>query len=131
MSDFKGVSFHTYHAPRDAVDYTGKRVAVIGTGATGVQVICDIARKVKSLTVFQRRPNWCAPLNNGPMSPDEMDEIKRSYERIFERCHKHASGFIHDVDPRRTLEVPEEEREAFWERLYAGSGFGIWLANFR
>jgi cation diffusion facilitator CzcD-associated flavoprotein CzcO len=131
VADFKGVSFHTYHAPREPVDYAGKRVAVVGTGATGVQVICDLAAKVGSLTVFQRRPNWCAPLNNSPMSAEQMQEIKRNYPRIFEACRNTPSGFVHDVDPRRTLEVPPAERDAFWEQLYAGSGFGIWLGNFK
>ena len=63
VSRFKGLSFHTYHAPKEPVEFRGKRVAVIGTGATGVQFIAEIADKVDSLTVFQRRPNWCAPLN--------------------------------------------------------------------
>jgi cation diffusion facilitator CzcD-associated flavoprotein CzcO len=131
VADFKGISFHTYYAPEQPVDFRDKRVAVIGTGATGVQVICDIADKVGSLTVFQRRPNWCAPLNNGPISPQEMEDIKRRYPEILQKCHESPSGFIHDVDPRRTLDVPPQEREAFWERLYAGRGFGIWLGNFK
>ncbi len=131
VDTFEGLSFHTYHAPREPVDYSGKRVAVIGTGATGVQLISEIADKAGSLTVFQRRPNWCAPLNNGPISPTEMLEIKGRYDEIFERCRSTPSGFVHDVDPRRTLDVPPAEREAFWEELYAGPGFGIWLGNFK
>lgn len=131
VADFEGTSFHTYHAPREPVDFQGKRVAVIGTGATGVQLISEIADKVGHLTVFQRRPNWCAPLNNSPMTADEMRTIKSRYDEIFDQCYNTPSGFYHDVDPRRTLEVPEAEREQFWERLYHGSGFGIWLGNFR
>ena len=131
VESFKGQSFHTYHAPKEPVDFSGKRVAVIGTGATGVQLISEIGDKVGSLTVFQRRPNWCAPLNNSPITPAEMQEIKRNYDDIFQRCHDTPSGFVHDVDPRKTLEVDPAEREAFWERLYAGSGFGIWLGNFK
>ncbi len=131
VSDFKGISFHTYYAPREPVDLDGKRVAVIGTGATGVQLISAIAGKVGHLTVFQRRPNWCAPLNNSPISPEEMQSIKARYDEIFERCYNTPSGFYHDVDPRHTLDVPPEERERFWEDLYNGSGFGIWLGNFR
>jgi len=62
---------------------TGKRVAVIGTGATGIQVIGEIADKVGDLTVFQRRPNWSAPLNNGPISDAEMAAIRGRYDEIF------------------------------------------------
>lgn len=131
VADFEGVSFHTYHAPDGPLDLAGKRVAVIGTGATGVQLISEIADKVGHLTVFQRRPNWCAPLNNSPMTPEEMQSIKNRYDEVFTQCRNTPSGFYHDVDPRKTLEVPAEEREEFWEELYNGSGFGIWLGNFK
>ena len=62
---FEGRSFHTARWPKEPVDFKGKRVAVIGTGATGVQTIQTIAGEVGHLTVFQRTPNWCAPLHNG------------------------------------------------------------------
>ena len=128
---FEGLSFHTYHSPQEPVDYTGKRVAVIGTGATGVQVIGELADKVGELTVFQRRPNWCAPLNNGPISADEMAEIKGRYDEIFETCARTPGGFIHAPDRRGFYEVSREERVALWERLYGEPRFGIWFQNFR
>jgi cation diffusion facilitator CzcD-associated flavoprotein CzcO len=131
LDSFEGQSLHTYHYPREGVSFAGKRVAVIGTGATGVQLIGAIAGEVGSLTVFQRRPNWCAPLNNAPIPPDEMAAIKARYPAIFALCHATPSGFIHNADQRRLLDVPVAEREAFWEALYAGSGFGIWLGNFK
>lgn len=131
VENFEGLSFHTYHAPREPVDFAGKRVAVVGTGATGVQVISDIADKVGSLTVFQRRPNWCAPLHNTPITDEEMRQIKDRYSEIFEQCRNTPSGFYHDIDPRKTLEVPPEDREAFWEQLYEAPGFGVWLGNFK
>ena len=61
-------------------------MAVIGTGAMGVQVIGEIADKVGELTVFQRRPNWCAPLHNAEITADEMDDIKVRDDEIFELC---------------------------------------------
>ena len=131
VESFRGQSFHTYYSPQEPVDYTGKRVAVIGTGATGVQVIAEIADKVGDLTVFQRRPNWCAPLHNGPISDDEMAEIKASYDQIFQRCAETPGGFIHGPDRRPLSEVSEEEKLAFWEELYASPGFGVWLGNYR
>lgn len=131
VDSFDGLSFHTYHAPADPVDFSGKRVAVIGTGATGVQLISEIADKVGSLTVFQRRPNWCAPLHNTPITPQEMQDIKDRYVEIFNLCRNTPSGFYHDIDPRKTLEVSPEDREAFWERLYDSPGFGVWLGNFK
>jgi len=129
--DFKGQSWHTYYWPHEKVDLRGKRVAVIGTGATGVQVIAELADKVAQLTVFQRRPNWCAPLNNSAISEKEMAEIKASYDKIFARIAETPGGFLHGPDYREFSEVSREERLAFWEELYASPGFGIWLGNYR
>ena len=131
IDSFEGQSFHTYYWPQEPVEVAGKRVAVIGTGATGVQVIAELADKAGDLTVFQRRPNWCAPLNNGPISDEEMARIKESYEDIFATCARTPGGFEHEPDRRGFYEVPEEERLALWEKLYAEPGFGIWLGNFR
>ena len=131
MDLFRGPSFHTFHWPHEPLDLTGKRVGIIGTGATGVQVIGAIAPIVGELTVFQRRPNWCAPLHNRPITPEEMAAIKQRYDEIFEQCAKTPGGFIHGPDRRKLAEVPPEERLAFWEQLYAAPGFQIWLGNFR
>jgi len=131
MDSFDGVSLHTYYWPAEGIALEGKRVAVIGTGSTGVQVISAIASTVAELTVFQRRPNWCAPLHNGPIDEAEMAEIKRSYDEIFRLCGESPSGFMHTPDPRKTMEVAPAERRAFWETLYGSPGFGIWLGNFR
>ena len=130
VADFKGQSFHTYRWPKEPVDFTGKRVAVIGTGATGVQVIQTIAPLVGHLTVFQRTPNWCTPLNNRPISDEEQRQIKGSYPELFALLRTTPGCYVHNVDPRGTFEVTEAEREAFWEQRYLEPGFGIWQANF-
>jgi cation diffusion facilitator CzcD-associated flavoprotein CzcO len=131
VESFEGQSFHTYYWPQEPVDIVGKRVAVIGTGATGVQVIAEIADKVADLTVFQRRPNWCAPLHNSKITDEEQARIKATYDEIFEQCAKTPGGFIHRPDRRVMADTTEEERLAFWEELYASPGFGVWLGNFR
>ena len=131
VESFEGQSFHTYYWPQEPVDLKGKKVAVIGTGATAVQLIAEIADKVDELTVFQRRPNWCAPLHNGPIDDETMAKIKASYDEIFERCRQTPGGFIHGPDRRKFDEVSEEDRLAFWEELYASPGFGVWIGNFR
>src|SRR6185312_14542526 len=102
------------------VELAGKRVGIIGTGATAIQVIGEIADKVGELTVFQRRPNWSAPLNNSPLSDD-----------IFAACTRTPGGFEHEPDRRGFYEVTAEERIALWDKLYDEPGFGIWLSNFR
>jgi cation diffusion facilitator CzcD-associated flavoprotein CzcO len=131
MDTFKGPSFHTFHWPHEPVDLVGKKVAVIGTGATGIQVIADIADKVGEMTIFQRRPNWSAPLHNGPISEDEMADIRSRYDEIFAKCSRTPGGFEHEPDRRGFYEVSREERVALWDKLYDEPGFGIWLKNFR
>lgn len=131
VEDFRGESFHTYRWPHEPVSFEGKRVAVIGTGATGVQVIQTIAPLCAQLTVFQRTANWCTPLHNRPISDEEQAKIKANYPAMFELCRRTPGCYIHDPDPRGTFEVTPEEREAFWEELYAKPGFAIWMANFR
>jgi cation diffusion facilitator CzcD-associated flavoprotein CzcO len=131
MEKFKGRSFHTFHWPQEPVKMAGKKVAVIGTGATGIQVIAEIADKVGDLTVFQRRPNWSAPLNNGPITDAEMADIRSRYDEIFATCTRTPGGFEHEPDRRGFYEVSREERLALWDQLYGSPGFAIWLRNFR
>lgn len=130
MDKFKGESFHTYDWPHHPVELAGKKVAVVGTGATGIQVIAEIADKVESLAVFQRRPNWSAPLNNSPISDEQWNDICSRWDEIVDRCSRTPGSFIHQVDSRRFWEVTLEERKELWDKLYEEPGFGIWLANF-
>ena len=81
IASFKGQSCHTHNWPKEGVDLAGKRVGIIGTGATAVQVIQTIAKTVGQLTVFQRNANWCAPLHNGRISKEEMRDIRARYRR--------------------------------------------------
>ena len=128
---FRGASFHTYYWPKEPVDLAGKRVAVIGTGATGVQVIGAIAETVGQLTVFQRRPNWCAPLHNSKIDAQEMAAIKTRYAEIFAQCEATPNGFLHGPDYRPWDSLTQEDKLELWEHLYASPGFGVWLGNFR
>jgi cation diffusion facilitator CzcD-associated flavoprotein CzcO len=131
VADFEGESFHTARWPREPVDFTGKRVGVIGTGSTGVQVIPEVAKECAHLTVFQRTPNYCVPLRNSPIDPEQQKELKENAQAVFERCRMNFAGFIHDADPRKTLDVTPEEREAFYEEIWAKPGFAKWYGNFR
>jgi cation diffusion facilitator CzcD-associated flavoprotein CzcO len=131
VATFQGQSCHTHYWPKEPVRFEGKRVAVIGTGATGVQTITEVAKTAGHLTVFQRTPQWCAPLHNAKIGKEEMNRIRADYPEIFARCQATYGCFIHATDPRATSEVTPEEREAFWEKLYGEPGFGIWMGNFR
>jgi len=131
VDDFKGEAYHTGLWPHEPVSFEGKRIAVIGTGATGVQTIQEVAKTAGHLTVFQRTPNYCAPLRNAPIDADTQSRIKASYDEIFEKCARSHGAFMHEVDPRKAMDVTPEEREAFYEKLYSEPGFGIWMGNFR
>ena len=130
IESFEGPAFHSFHWPHDPIDLSDKRVAVIGTGATAIQLIPEVAKEARTLTVFQRRPNWAAPLNNAPISESEMAEIRARYDEIFATCARTPGGFEHEPDRRGFYNVSPEERRALWDRLYDAPGFAIWLRNF-
>ncbi len=128
--DFAGQAFHTARWPREPVSFEGKRVGVVGSGSTAIQAIPEIAKTAAKLTVFQRHPNWAAPLHNSPITPEEQQDIKARYDQIYARCYETPSCFLHAPDPRSALDATPEEREAFWEKLYSDPGFGIYAGNY-
>jgi len=130
IESFKGESFHTSRWPKEKVDLTGKRVAVIGTGATAVQLIPEIAKEVGHLTVFQRTPNYCAPCRNSLVTEETQRQWKATYPEIHQRIRQTTVGMRHEFDRRKTFDVPKEERLAFYEELWAQPGFTKWLSNF-
>ncbi|KAJ5525282.1 hypothetical protein N7494_011932 [Penicillium frequentans] len=130
VSDFKGEAFHTARWPQEQVNFENKRVAIIGTGATGIQATQEIVKTVGHLTVFQRTPNWSLPLRNTKITPDEMEEIRSNYPDIFDKCSQTSSCFMHVADTRSTHSLTSEDREKFWNDLYEQRGFAKWLGNF-
>jgi len=130
IDSFKGISCHTRGWPAEGIGLAGKRVGVIGTGATGVQLITEIAKEVAHLTVFQRTANYCAPLRNGLIDDETQKKIKASYPEIFRKCMETAGSFMHEFDKRSAMDVSPEERLAQYERLWAEPGFKKWLSNF-
>jgi cyclohexanone monooxygenase len=130
LERFQGTWCHTGRWPQDGLEVAGKRVGVIGTGASAVQLIPEIAQDVAHLTVFQRTANYCVPLRNGPIDPAWQRQIKASYPDIFQQCRDTPGAFLHAFDPRSALAVSPDERRAQYERLWAEPGFKKWLANF-
>ena len=105
IDSFRGTSCHTRAWPKEGVDLAGKRVGVIGTGATGVQLITEIAKEVAHLTVFQRTANYCAPLRNGLIDAETQKHIKASYPEIFRVCMETPGSFMHEPDKRSALNL--------------------------
>jgi cation diffusion facilitator CzcD-associated flavoprotein CzcO len=128
--DFRGISAHTGRWPSTPVDVAGKRVAVIGTGSSGVQVIPAIAGDVAALTVYQRSPNWCTPLNNAPISAEEQQQLRADFEAMCAILNTSASGFLHPVHDRKTFDDPVDVRRAFFEAMWNSPGFSKLTSNY-
>jgi cation diffusion facilitator CzcD-associated flavoprotein CzcO len=122
---FTGASYHTGTWPHEGVDFTGKRVAVIGTGSSAVQSIPLIAQQAAHLTVFQRTPAYTVPAHNRPLTPDEIAEVKADYRTLREANRQMSGGFgarssRGDIS---ALEVADEERAAEYARRWDVGGF--------
>jgi cation diffusion facilitator CzcD-associated flavoprotein CzcO len=113
------------------VDLTGKRVAVVGTGSSGVQLIPAVAEQAASLTVYQRTPNWCTPLNNRPLTADEQRDLRERYDEIRATLDTSATGFLLPPPVQESGVHSDEERQAFFEEVWATPGFGKLLLNYK
>ena len=127
MESFMGETFHTAMWPHEPVSFAGKKVAVIGTGSTGVQLIPEVAKEVGHLTVFQRTANWAVPLNNEPISDEKMAEIRGSYTEMFPYLQSTFSGFLHNWDPVPTTDYDDAGLVERFEQAYSGHGFSKWI----
>ncbi|MCU1483035.1 MAG: NAD(P)/FAD-dependent oxidoreductase [Subtercola sp.] len=127
METFTGESYHTGLWPDKEVTFSGKKVIVIGTGASGVQVITEIAKDVSHLTVFQRTPNWVIPLRNRPLTDDDMQRIRAGYPEMFPKLRNTWSGFLHSWDPKPTTDYTDEELRERFETAYNSPGFAKWF----
>ncbi len=131
LGSFKGKCYHTSQWPHDGVDFTAKRVGVIGTGATAVQAIPEIAQQAKHLTVFQRTPNFCVPARNGRVDPEVTRARKADYDGIRQRIKDSFFGFELNFIPKAVLETSPEEREQEFDKMWDAGGFAFWLANYQ
>ncbi|ADP83313.1 flavin-containing monooxygenase [Pseudofrankia inefficax] len=127
---FTGEQYHTGRWPAEPVELAGKRVAVIGTGSSGVQVAPLIADEAASLTVYQRTPSWCTPLNNHPISAEQQAELKGSYEKIRDALAVAVAGFLHEPSGRKTFEDSKDDRWAFYETIWNSPGFAKMSSNY-
>jgi cyclohexanone monooxygenase len=130
FESFKGKCYHTSQWPHDGVDFTAKRVGVIGTGATAVQAIPEIAQQAKHLTVFQRTPNFCVPARNGRVDPEVTKARKADYDGVRQRIKNSFFGFELNFIPKSALETTPEEREQEFDKMWDAGGFAFWLANY-
>ena len=127
LADFKGRVLHTARWPDDAVDFNGQRVAVIGTGSSGVQAIPLIAAQAAQLTVFQRTATYAVPARNGPLDVELEAKVKADYPAFRARNRKMMGGFGSMQPPNMfsAMSVSAQEREALFEQRWQIGGFGL------
>lgn len=120
---FQGETYVTSQWPHEPVDFTGKRVAVIGTGATGIQTITGVARVAEHLTVFQRTPNYVLPSRNHALSEFQRTALKRDYDTVLKKTREHVFAFPMDAAGRLGSELSDEELEKVLEWGWETGGF--------
>jgi hypothetical protein len=131
LSDFRGICHHTGLWPQDGVDFKGKRVGVVGTGASGVQVIQEVYQHVAELTVFQRTPNLALPMRQRQLNDETNRRMKETLRERFRKRAETFGGLDYDIIPRNALDVSDQERLATYEDLWNRGGFYPWIGTYQ
>lgn len=129
--DFTGEIIHTSRWPADGVDLAGKRVGVIGTGATGIQVIQTIADQVAELTVFQRTPNYAIPMHNPRLTDAARADLRQRYPELKNYVQKTFAGFDADQLQYDFAELTPAHRREILEQLWADGSLKYWIGSFK
>jgi cyclohexanone monooxygenase len=130
LSDFAGERHHTALWPQQGLDMAGKRVGVIGTGASGVQVAQEAAGVAAHLTVFQRTPNLALPMRQRKLDDHTIRRMKEDYPRAYQKRRTTFGGFDYEFLEKSAAEVSEDERRATFERVWEIGGFAPWVGSF-
>ena len=134
LESFRGEQFMTSRWPQEAPEFAGKRVAVIGTGSSGIQVISEVAKEAAQLYVLQRTPSYTIPLQNRPVNAEQVANIKTDYESLRQLQYDSFAGFtlVHSelapLPSQSALEVSPEERRAEYENRWASGGLSPYYA---
>jgi cyclohexanone monooxygenase len=130
LDAFEGKSYHTGAWPHEGVDFTGQRVAVIGTGATAVQAVPEIAKQAAHVYVFQRTPNYDIPGRNRPLAADYAARVKADYPDLWQKARLSGFGLPYEVEERSAVDFTPEERQPIFEAAWAKGGFYMGLETF-
>ncbi len=128
FDDFAGEVFYTSSWPQEGVDFTGRRVGVIGTGSSAIQTIPLVAEQADSVTVFQRTANYCIPAHNAPLDPEYVADVKANYDELRKRNNESFPAADFGESHPSAHDLGDEEREAFLEEKWAQGGLAIMLA---
>ena len=131
IADFKGDIYHTGRWPHEEVSFKGKRVGVIGTGSSGIQVIPEVAKDADHVTVFQRTAQYTLPARNRRITPEELQEARDNWEETRNIMCNHVAGFPYQDELLKASDYTFEERQALYEQYWQQGGFSIILRSFR
>jgi cation diffusion facilitator CzcD-associated flavoprotein CzcO len=130
LGDFRGPAYHTGTWPHTPVDFTGRRVAIIGNGPSGAQILPAIADAVAAVDVYQRSPTWLTPLNNAPISPERQAWLRANFDEIVTTLSTAPSGFLHPPAGKFSTEDTPSQRQAFYETIWKSPGFAKLSSNY-
>jgi cyclohexanone monooxygenase len=122
LSEYQGETYHTGNWPHEGVDFTGRRIAVIGTGSSGIQAIPVLAGQAEHVTVFQRTPNYSLPCKNGPVTPEYARSWKANYAALREEQRYTAKGNIRELNDEPALSVSAAARARIYRKRWEAGG---------
>ncbi|KAL1626483.1 hypothetical protein SLS56_006794 [Neofusicoccum ribis] len=134
IDSFQGFICHSSFWPEGDVEVAGKRCAVIGTGASGVQISQEWGPKIGAnghLKVFQRTPNLAVPMGKKPLTVEEQNNTKKFYPQLMKFREQCFGGFLFSFHEKNTFEDTPEEREKYYRKLWDHGGFSFWLGNYK
>lgn len=129
INDFAGECYHTGRWPHEPVSFAGKRVAVIGTGSSGIQSIPEIAREAEHVTVFQRTPQYSLPARNRPLTEEELARYRANWEELRTSMY-YRGGWPFKTQRRRATDYTFEERQAIYQELWEEGGIHLAINSF-
>lgn len=130
VDSFKGETVHTSRWPQNGYNLDNRRVAIIGTGATGVQLIQEVSQKASHLTVFQRTPNTAIKMNNPDQTAAKNKEMRDHFEELQKTMKTTFAGFHYEFKKGKSSDISKEERLQFYEQLYNEDGLNLWLGGY-
>lgn len=122
LESFKGELYRSAYWPQEEVDFSGKRVGLIGTGSTGIQIVPEVAKQAKELYVFQRTPSFTMPMRNVKLDPEYTDELKRNYAQVRQVARNSPLGGVRPQSTRPFFSVTPEQRRELMEDAWQRGG---------
>ncbi|KAJ5280724.1 hypothetical protein N7478_006096 [Penicillium angulare] len=129
LEKYSGKLVHSADYP-EKLDYKGRRVGIVGNGASGLQIVQNLAKEDCELKIFIRTPCFAIPMKQRSIPPEEAEMMKGYYDGIFDRCYGSASGFPHNTLFQSALQATPEERKVLFDELWARGGYSFLVSNY-